>query len=65
MVNRELGRQKTQFEMEEFVKTLASEEEQMAWRQWWHQSGQDVTNEVELTYWLNDIHLRFKPSPTG
>ena len=65
LVNRELGRQKTQFEMEKFVKTLASEEEQMAWRTWWHQSGQDVNNEVELTYWLNDIHLRFKPSPTG
>ena len=32
---------------------------------WWHQSQHLVENEANLTFWKNDLHLRFKPSLTG
>jgi hypothetical protein len=51
-----------------FTKVLASiddEGSKEAYRVWWHQSGNLVEKEANLTYWKNTLYLRFKPATTG
>jgi hypothetical protein len=44
---------------------IKDEDSKKAFEVWWHSSGHHLDKEVILTYWKNDLYIRFKPSPTG
>lgn len=60
-----MSREPNNTNLEKILSQLPEEESKEAYRRWWHASGHIVQNEANLTYWRNDLHLRFKPSLTG
>jgi hypothetical protein len=48
--------------LEKRVKRINDEESKEAMRIWWDRSSRIVENEAHLTYWRNDLHLRWKPA---
>jgi hypothetical protein len=65
MCSANMSHKVTTKEFEEYVATIKDEESKKAYERWWHQSGVVLEKETNLTYWRNDLHLRFKPSATG
>jgi hypothetical protein len=65
MCSANMSREFTQKEFKAFVATIKDEDSKKAYERWWHQSGGQVEKEANLTYWRNDLYLRFVPSSTG
>jgi hypothetical protein len=65
MCSANMSRKVTTKEFEENVATIKDGESKKAFERWWHKSGEVLEKEANLTYWRNDLHLRFKPSATG
>jgi hypothetical protein len=65
MCSANMSREFTLKEFNDFIATITDEDSKKAYERWWHQSGGHVEKEANLTYWRNDLYLRFIPSATG
>jgi hypothetical protein len=65
MCSANMSREFTLKELNAFVATIEAEDSKRAYERLWHQSGGHVEKEANLTYWRNDLYLRFVPSSTG
>jgi hypothetical protein len=65
MCSANMSRKVTTKEFEEYVATIKDGESKRAYERWWHKSDEVLEKEASLTYWKNDLHLRFKLSATG
>ena len=65
MCSANMSREETVAGLNSVLSKIKDKESKEAYRRWWHQSGSLVEKEANLTYWKNDLYLRFKPSQTG
>ena len=65
MCSLNMKRPPTQDLMKKKVETFTDKGDAEAYKVWWNKSGHLVSTEALLTYWRNDLHLRFKPAEVG
>jgi hypothetical protein len=52
-------------ELQKNLRKIEDEEEKEAYQHWYDNTENIVENEASLTYWKDDLHLKFKPSTEG
>ena len=65
LINHEIRREGTTTALTKMLSKFESNDSREAYKDWWEKAAHCVENEVVLTLWKNDLHLRFKPAMMG
>jgi hypothetical protein len=63
--NTNMRREKNQTLLQKTLSKIKDEDDKEAYQYWYNHTERIIENEASLTYWKDDLHLKFKPSREG